>query len=64
MGDRLRAGKPPPYALPRPTQPPTLNGTGNEYQPKCGDTLRLGSNGRYTLYPYSRAVFTGRERGP
>jgi len=21
----------------------TLSGTGNEYQPKCGDALRLGS---------------------
>jgi len=30
-----------------PTQPPTLSGTGNEYQPKCGDALRLGSKGRY-----------------
>jgi len=27
---------------PRPTQPPTFNGTGNEYRPKCGDALRLG----------------------
>jgi len=24
-----------------------LSGTGNEYQPKCGDALRLGSKGRY-----------------
>jgi len=32
---------------PRPTQPPTLSGTGNEYQPKCSDALRLGSKGRY-----------------
>jgi len=31
----------------RQTQPPTLSGTGNEYQPKCGDALRLGSKGRY-----------------
>jgi len=23
------------------------SGTGNEYQPKCGDALRLGSKGRY-----------------
>ena len=30
-----------------PTQPPTLSGTGNEYQPKYGDALRLGSKGRY-----------------
>jgi len=31
----------------RPTQPPTLSGTGNEYRPKCGDALRLGSKCRY-----------------
>jgi len=24
------------------TQSPTLSGTGNEYQPKCGNALRLG----------------------
>ena len=32
MGDRLRAGKPPQYFTepPRPTQPSTLSGTGNE----------------------------------
>ena len=29
----------------RPTQPSTLSGTENEYRPKCGDTLRLGSKG-------------------
>ena len=29
----------------RSTQPPALSGTGNEYQPKCGDALRLGSKG-------------------
>jgi len=27
----------------RPTQPPTLSGMGNEYRPKCGDALRLGT---------------------
>jgi len=27
---------------PRPTQPPTLCGTGNEHHPKCGDALWLG----------------------
>ena len=34
---------------PGPTQPPTLSGTGNEYQPKCDDALGLGSKfkGRY-----------------
>ena len=31
--------------LPEPTQPPILCGTGNEYRPKCGDALRLGSKG-------------------
>jgi len=31
---------------PRPTQRPTLCGTGNEYRPKCGDALRLGSKCR------------------
>jgi len=31
---------------PRPTQPPTLRGTGNEYWPKCYDALQLGSKGR------------------
>ena len=31
----------------QPTQPPTLSGTENEYQPKCGDALRLGKKGRY-----------------
>jgi len=42
-------GKPPQYftELPRPTQPPTLSGTGNEYWPQCGDALWLGSKGRY-----------------
>jgi len=48
MGDGL-TDKPPQYFTkpPRPTQPPTLRGTGNEYQPKCGNALRLGSKGRY-----------------
>ena len=27
----------------RPTQPSTLSGMGNEYRPKGGDALRLGS---------------------
>ena len=44
IGDRLRAGKPPQYFTkpPRATQPPTLSWTGNEYQSKCSDALRLG----------------------
>jgi len=29
------------------TQPPTLSGTGNEYQPIGGDALRLRSKRRY-----------------
>jgi len=44
MGDHLRwinNLKPP-----GPTQTPSLSGTGNEYQPKCGDA-QLGSKGRY-----------------
>jgi len=43
------SGKPPEYftKAPRPTQPPTLSGTRNEYQPKCGDSKRLGSKGTY-----------------
>ena len=41
MGDRLH------NQPPRPTQPPTLCGTGNDYRPKCGDALRLGSKGRF-----------------
>jgi len=31
---------------PRTTRPPTVSGTGNEYRPKCGHALRLGSKGR------------------
>ena len=31
----------------KPTQPSILSGTENEYRPKCGDALRLGSKGRY-----------------
>jgi len=49
MGDRLWAGKSPQYFT-KPTQPPTRSGTGNEYQPKCGDTLQLDSKGRYESY--------------
>jgi len=49
MGDRLWAGKSPQYFT-KPTQRPTRSGTGNEYQPKCGDDLRLDSKGRYESY--------------
>jgi len=31
----------------RPTHPPTLSETGNEYQPKWSDALRLVSKGRH-----------------
>jgi len=49
MNDRLQVGKPPQYFTkpPRPTQPPTLSGTGNEYQPKWGNALWLGSKGKH-----------------
>jgi len=49
MGVRLRAGKPPQHLTKPlgPTQSPTLGGTGNEYEPKCGDALQLGVKGRY-----------------
>jgi len=57
--DHLRSGKISQYIikLPRPTQPPTFNGTGNEYQSKCGDTLRLGSKGRYGSFYLSINVW-------
>jgi len=53
MGDRHQADKPSQYFTepPRPTQPPTLSGTGNEYRPKCGDAVQLGSKGS-RLIPY------------
>jgi len=31
----------------RPTQSSILPGMGNDYQPKCGVTMWLGSKGRY-----------------
>jgi len=48
MGDHLWMGTPSQYIPkpPRPTQPPALSGTGNDYRPKCGDALWLGSKGR------------------
>jgi len=59
MGDRLRMGKPPQYLTkpPRPTQSPTLSGTANEYQPNCGDALRLGSKGQvWFIQPVDKRV--------
>jgi len=47
MGDHFRAVILPRYLNSRPTQPPTVSGTGNEYRPKCGGALRMGSKGRY-----------------
>ena len=44
VGDRLRVGKPPRYFA-RPTQPPTLSVTGNEYRAHCDDALWLGNKG-------------------
>jgi len=48
MGDRLWADKPPQYFTKpaRLTQPPTLSGAGNEYQPSevtfCGPGVKAG----------------------
>jgi len=52
MGDGLWAAKPPRHFTeqPRPTQPPILSGTGNEYRPQCGDAVWLGSKGRYSSF--------------
>jgi len=52
MGGRLRAGKLLKYFTKpaRSTQPYTLNGTENEYQPKCSDVLWLRSKGTYCLF--------------
>jgi len=35
----------------RPTQPPTVRGTPNEYRPKCGDALCLGVKTEW-LFPF------------
>jgi len=52
MSDSLRLGKPHQYfSMPlRPTQSPALSGTGNAYQPQCGDALRLRSKGSYCSF--------------
>jgi len=39
-----------PWTNVRPTQLSTLSGTENDYRPKCGDTVRLGSKGRYSSF--------------
>jgi len=46
-GERLRTGIP--LRQRRPTQPPTLCVTGNEYRSKCGDALRLEVKGRWLI---------------
>jgi len=55
----IMLGKPPQYFTkpPRSTQPPTLSGTDNEYRPKCGDAVRLGSKGRYGSFDLWRHVW-------
>jgi len=52
ISDRIRAGIPPQYSSKPPmlTQPPTLSGTKNVYQPKCGDALRIGYYGSLHLW--------------
>jgi len=45
---------------PRPTQPPSFSGTGNEYQSKCGDALRLWSKRRYGSFHLWINVWGGR----
>ena len=37
------------YCVLRPTQPPILSGTGNEYQPMDSDALRLGVTAGRTM---------------
>jgi len=68
MGDYLRAGKPPRCETtslcnqpPMPTQPPTLNGTGNEHRPKCDGALRLGSKGSYRSFHLWIKLVGGRQ---
>ena len=39
-----------PQYFSRPTQPATVSRMGNEYQPMCGDALRLASKGRYDSF--------------
>jgi len=49
MRDRLQTDKPPEYFIepPTPTQPPNLSRMGNNYRPKCGNTLWLASKGSH-----------------
>jgi len=56
----VRTGKEYFTKLLRPTQPPTLSGTGNEYQPKCAFTpqpLRLWCKGKYSPFHLQVSVW-------
>ena len=61
MGDRLWAGISPRYVISHVGQlsllPPVW--TGNEYQPKCGDVLRLGVMAGW-LFPFADKRVGGR----
>ena len=64
MSDRLRMGKPPPYATSYPGRLSLLPKTGREMSTSqsavmlCGWGVMAGAH-----YPYSQAAFTGREHG-
>ena len=44
----------------RPTQPPILCRTGNEYRPKCGDALWLGSEGMGSFHSWINVWVAGK----
>jgi len=52
MSDRFQAGKPPQYFTqpPRPTHPPTLSGTGNEYRQSAAMLYGCGAKAA-SLFP-------------
>jgi len=54
MSDRLWADKPRQYFTKqaRPTQPPTLSGTRNDYHPKSSDVQWPGNKGRLILFHF------------
>jgi len=62
MGDRFwRAYHPGIFTKPpRPTQPPTLSGTGNEYRPKSGDALRLGNKAGGSFHMWINVLMAGK----
>jgi len=61
MGERLPTGKPSRYVtIPAGlTQPPTLNETGNEYQPKFGDSVQPESKDKYGSLQLLMHVWVG-----